>query len=130
RAGNILQRLHRLGISITGADDLAVRASRSGSRNVNVWPNSHRPRVANDRLPWRATRNIHALHRFHFSSAERNAYCTTVSIPSGHGLILRQPTVFSAPAYTYARSKKLAAIVLLCQSHVCVKPRVHSRVSK
>src|SRR5580704_3213608 len=62
RALNILERLHCLRLNVPYADDLAIRPGRRGSRNMDVRSDFYRARVADDRLPRCAARNVLTLH--------------------------------------------------------------------
>ena len=61
--------LARLPGGVARRDDPAIRAGRGGAGDPDVRTDSHRPRVADDRLPGRSGRDIDA--RVHFFSFPR-----------------------------------------------------------
>ena len=62
---NILQRLHRLGISIADAHDSAIRVGGCGSGDVNLITNPHRSRVTYHRFPRCPARDVPSFQVSH-----------------------------------------------------------------
>src|SRR5882762_7271309 len=59
---DVLDRLHRLRAQIAHAHNLSIRPSRRCSGHTDHVADSHRPRVAHNRLPRRTARNILTRH--------------------------------------------------------------------
>src|SRR5271167_1182089 len=60
---DILQRLHRLRVSISHAHNLSLRVRRRSARHPHVRAHAHRPRIPNHRLPRCSARNICSRHQ-------------------------------------------------------------------
>jgi hypothetical protein len=61
---NVPNRLHRLRVHISHANNLAVRPRSRSPRHAHHIPHPHRPRVPHNRLPRRPTRNILTSHAY------------------------------------------------------------------
>ena len=71
--GDVRESLARLGGGIADADDSAVGPEGRRAGDVNRVADAHRPRVADDRLPRRAGRDVQSGFAIHADAPVRGA---------------------------------------------------------